>query len=582
MHHKSHKKTVCPWILGLTMATALFALIALFGDLKYRGNDDSLILRLFMGFTSTELPTFHAYLHPVLLYPLRWLSQLFPGVAWFSWMQLSFLWFACAVSVKCIVACFMKRGHALWWGAVWSAAYLICLYMVYCCQITYTITAAILGAAAVLQLLSVDMKNSSTGQVGRALLLALTLTVLAYGLRQITALPILAFCILCLLYLGCKNGDARLSLAPLCRFAVVSVIVFGLLTGGRALEIQHKGMADYLRWQAARINVMDYCTVPELPDEALELVGWSRTQAALIDRWNFMDGNINTQTFEAVAEYHQANNSLTFNQRLGNAFDLIVSLWNAERLAALSYTMVGALALLCAASLLHRRKDVIWQGLLLAAGLALAVALLLYLGWKGRLPLRAALTAMLPLAALVFGILPDCLPRPGDKAALPMLAVFTAVLLGFTVSYALPACREIARRPVDENDESTYLNPFQDLDELAASYPEYLFIYDDTFAADSRMFPSTDYGTPSNVLFWGGWGWRSPEYEQCLAAFGLDADTLDATVFLREDVYLARGALFPEPTALIARISELTGKDVGCFTDMDWGGAHTFQFYADE
>lgn len=91
MHHKSHKKTVCPWILGLTMATALFALIALFGDMKYRGNDDGLILRPFMGFDSTLLPTFHAYLHPVLLYPLRWLSQLFPGVAWFSWMQLSFL-----------------------------------------------------------------------------------------------------------------------------------------------------------------------------------------------------------------------------------------------------------------------------------------------------------------------------------------------------------------------------------------------------------------------------------------------------------------------------------------------------------
>ena len=39
-----------PWLTGLCMSTALMAAIFLFGDLKYAMNDDTAILRQYMGF----------------------------------------------------------------------------------------------------------------------------------------------------------------------------------------------------------------------------------------------------------------------------------------------------------------------------------------------------------------------------------------------------------------------------------------------------------------------------------------------------------------------------------------------------
>ena len=96
---------------------------------------------------------------------------------------------------------------------------------------------------------------------------------------------------------------------------------------------------------------------------------------------------------------------------------------------------------------------------------------------------------------------------------------------------------------------------------------------------DPRMFPNTENGVPTNVMFWGGWGTRSPEYMAQLSAFGIDPDNMDATIFLREDVRLARGCVSPEPLKLLAHLSDLRGDGVDYTIDSEWGGVYLFQFY---
>ena len=81
-----------PWTAAALMSSLLFLAIILFGDLHYANNDDGCILRPFMGFATPQLPTFHLYLNALLVYPLNWLGTAFPGVAWFSYLQLGFLW----------------------------------------------------------------------------------------------------------------------------------------------------------------------------------------------------------------------------------------------------------------------------------------------------------------------------------------------------------------------------------------------------------------------------------------------------------------------------------------------------------
>ena len=94
-----------------------------------------------------------------------------------------------------------------------------------------------------------------------------------------------------------------------------------------------------------------------------------------------------------------------------------------------------------------------------------------------------------------------------------------------------------------------------------------------------HMFPDTTAGIPTNVMFWGGWSCRSPEYVAQLKAFGIDADHLDATVFFKDNVRLARGLIDPEPNDLIAYLRELQGDDFDYTFDDEWGGVHTLQFY---
>lgn len=577
--------TRCDWLIGAAMATALLTLIVLFGDLGYAVNDDPAMLRPFMGFDRTEMPDFMMCLHPILVYPLRWLSFAVPRTAWFSIMQLAFIWLACAMSVKSVVGICARRGLNRAWGAAAGAAYLAVFCMTYSCKVTFTVTAAMLGGAAVLQVLSISLAAYSRRQVLRSLLMALVPVVLAYGLRQIAALPILGFCGIALLYVFMKElrlnkSAATAALKPACTFLVVSAVLFGVLIGGRELEIKLKGKEEYLHWQNASASVMDYHKVSDLPDSALESVGWTPAEREMVGLWYFMDENISIEAFEKLADYLHESDTRGTAERLNDAWEMLVSFREKEPVAWRS--VIAALGLMgfCAVALLLRGRGSLWRWLCLILGALLALALLMYLGYEGRLPLRAALMAFLPFAALLAGLAPDCLPEKSDMNVIKrvMSAAAAACVLALALNYAIPAAQKLAK-PISEEDTG---NPFADLDEYASEYPEYLIIYDNTFVSDMRMFPSTEYGTPSNVMFWGGWPTHSDEYNQRLEAFGIDPEHMDVSIFLREDVRLARGVLDTEPDELYEYLCEKTGKDVYLTMDADWGGVHTFQFYVDE
>ncbi|MEG1472284.1 MAG: hypothetical protein RSD76_07550, partial [Clostridia bacterium] len=135
-------------------------------------------------------------------------------------------------------------------------------------------------------------------------------------------------------------------------------------------------------------------------------------------------------------------------------------------------------------------------------------------------------------------------------------------------------------RPPVASAENEGLNAYADLDEYATENPDQLFVTDMTLAMDSRMFPAAmEGGLPANVVSWGGWGNRSPLYMAQLEAFGFDGASMDATLFLEDNVRLARGMLDPPPQRLMDYLSELSGGEVDYAFDADWGGIHIFQLY---
>lgn len=568
-----------PWLTGLLMSAALMAAIFLFGDLRYAMNDDTAILRQYMGFGTGEIPEAHAFLHPLLSTPLRWLGLAAPEVAWFSWMQLALLWLAGAVSVKALMQCFAKRGLSMAAGAGAGAVYLTLFVMTYACHVTFTVTAAVLGAAAVLQLCSIDGERYTDGQIFRSLLLALALTALCGGLRLICVLPVALFCALALVPLAMRDfgfgRKKKRSWKPLLCGVCVIVLALGAMPVWRAAKMKAAGMEDYLNWQDANGRVLDYYEVTNLTEEELELAGWTRKEADLLAQWCFLGSELTEESFHRLADELDSRWKAHPAARLQSAWQKVTALPEADPVAGRSALALLAALLLCALGLAFKREERLWPGLTLAAGLLAVGAFLMYLGWNGRLPVRAALQAVLPYGALVFGLLPVCLPKKPGKATKPVLAAGTALLLALTVCYAAPTVQALAK-PAEDPEA---LDPFSTLDMMAAEDPECLYFYDESLCADSRMLPGTEYGIPANLLFWGGWTFRSPEYMKCLSRFGISEEEMDTTLFLRDDVYLARGMIMPEPTALIDVLSEKTEEEIAAMQGGEEGGVYAFQFY---
>ena len=568
-----------PWLTGLLMSAALMAAIFLFGDLRYAMNDDTAILRQYMGFGTGEIPEAHAFLHPLLSTPLRWLGLAAPEVAWFSWMQLALLWLAGAVSVKALMQCFAKRGLSMAAGAGAGAVYLTLFVMTYACHVTFTVTAAVLGAAAVLQLCSIDGERYTNGQIFRSLLLALALTALCGGLRLICVLPVALFCALALVPLAMRDfgfgRKKKRSWKPLLCGVCVIVLALGAMPVWRAAKMKAAGMEDYLNWQDANGRVLDYYEVSNLTEEELELAGWTRKEADLLAQWCFLGSELTEESFQRLAGALESQSKTGLTARLQSAWQKVTALPEADPVAGRSALALLAALLLCALGLAFKREERLWPGLTLAAGLLAVGTFLMYLGWNGRLPVRAALQAVLPYGALVFGLLPVCLPKKPGRAAKPVLAAGTALLLALTVCYVVPAVQALAE-PAEDPEA---LDPFSTLDMMAAEDPECLYFYDESLCADSRMFPGTEYGIPANLLFWGGWTFRSPEYMKCLSRFGISEEELDTTLFLRDDVYLTRGMIMPEPTALIDVLSEKTEEEIAAMQGGEEGGVYAFQFY---
>lgn len=571
------KKTA--WLVGLGLSLCLMTAMYLWGDLRYLVNDDATIARQYMGFGTGEIPRAHMFLHPLLSAPLRALSVAVPGVAWFSWIQLALLTLGGAVSVKAVVVCFQNRGLSAAWGALAGAVYLLLFWTSYACHVNFSVTAAVLGAAAVLQLCSLDGERDNDGRIVGGMLLALALVMLCYALRQVCALPVLAFCALALARLAFGSfgigKKRRRSWKPLWIGVCAAAVAFAALPLWRSAELKTAGMEEYLLWQDANGAVVDYYDVSSLTEEQLAVAGWSQAEADALQRWFFMDENFTAESFQRLAALLETEKRESLSDALSRSLTALTSLTTAEPVATRSALALCAVLLLCAVGLLLRRKDALWQTLALLAGTGGAALLLLYLGWNGRLPLRAALQVILPLAALVFGLTPSCLPQKTGRWGRTCLCALGALVLALSAAYAVPACRALAK------NEEEGLEAFAALDELAASDPDSLYIYDGSLVGDTRMFPDTQYGAPDNLLFWGGWTFRSPEMLACLERFGVSPQEIDESLFLRDDVYLARGMIDPEPAELLRCVAEKEGCEPECVLDGEYGGVYTFQLYGE-
>ncbi len=521
MTHRNSVRSCWLWGAGITALAWGFLLC--FSDIYFAANDDQFILRAMTGFQPGGTPDFHPFLLGFYVYPLRWLQRFFPGVAWYSLLELLLLALALTVILKSLLQCWLRAGRRLRTGGLLCAGYAALYGSNYLARVTFTVTGAMLGAAAVAQILSIDCQSASDRSLLRAMTLAILLLILCYGLRQLSLVPVLGYCGIAFLLRFCSffgfGKQTKRSARPMLVAAGLALLILGGLFAGRALEIRLKQKQDALQWQQARSQVLDYINLKSLPSEALESVGWTDEQRILLDKWNTMDEAISTEALRSVRKNWYNSETTT---TAGAAIEDLRwrSPWFVQTMVVLFG--LGLFALFCA---FRNRRENPWLPLALLMTGLLCFLFFCYLALKGRLPYRAVTVALLPAAAMVFCLLGECpLPtaRKGWRAAL-------GILLAVSMAAPLPALLGAVRR---RRSPWAY-NAHADMDAQALAHPDLLLIYSTELVNDMRMFPDTSQGVPQNLTFWGGWSRGSEEYTAKLAAFGLDGEHFTAADWLR-------------------------------------------------
>lgn len=521
MTHRNSVRSCWLWGAGITALAWGFLLC--FSDIYFAANDDQFILRAMTGFQPGGTPDFHPFLLGFYVYPLRWLQRFFPGVAWYSLLELLLLALALTVILKSLLQCWLRAGRRLRTGLLLCAGYAALYGSNYLARVTFTVTGAMLGAAAVAQILSIDCQSASDRSLLRAMTLAILLLILCYGLRQLSLVPVLGYCGIAFLLRFCSffgfGKQTKRSARPMLVAAGLALLILGGLFAGRALEIRLKQKQDALQWQQARSQVLDYINLKSLPSEALESVGWTDEQRILLDKWNTMDEAISTEALRSVRKNWYNSETTT---TAGAAIEDLRwrSPWFVQTMVVLFG--LGLFALFCA---FRNRRENPWLPLALLMTGLLCFLFFCYLALKGRLPYRAVTVALLPAAAMVFCLLGECpLPtaRKGWRAAL-------GILLAVSMAAPLPALLGAVRR---RRSPWAY-NAHADMDAQALAHPDLLLIYSTELVNDMRMFPDMSQGVPQNLTFWGGWSRGSDEYNAKLAAFGLDGEHFTAADWLR-------------------------------------------------
>ena len=573
------KRMLC-WPLAMGVMAAFFAVAFLWLGPYYAANDDAGIMRPFLGYETGEPIHFHIYLHGLLAWPLYAFSRLWPGVAWYSWLQLALLFVSGSVCIKGIAQCFLKHGRPMWQGAVAALAFGAAFVLPWIVRVTFTQTAALLAAAAVLQTLCIDYENAAQGEVIRGLCGALALVALAYALRQIVLLPALAFCGVAFTYvLGRYYGlgkRKRRGARTLFIFLLIAAVALGGLLGWREWEIRANGAQDYLAWQAATEPLMDRYGFAGIPQEEFDKVGWSPNTAALVgSQWFFLDESISTEAFEQLNRYVATTPMASMQSWLSNAAEIVTCFPRDNPGFVPQLWLLLALLAACAlGAALSARGKRGWLGFALAGMVLLAAALLAYLAvCKGRMPLRAALQALLPLAAALAALLPACLEGRGARALSYAALAALVCLSGWYVCTALPGFHYEWTHP-QENAASV-----DDLYSYALGEEDMFIIHDLTLAGGMDLFPDFSEGVPHNVSLWGGWGLRSAYSVRQFANYGIDLLHFDPATFLREDVLFACGVVDPPPNQLLSYLREKVDPNVDYMIYGENGFAYFFQFY---
>lgn len=546
---------------------ALLAYVLACTNPHYDLGDDVLLARSFGGMVGGVYESFNYITHTFLGWLMHGLSLLWPDVAWFSVAQAALLWLSAYAAVLFAMRAAQRLALPAWCGWLAGMAYLLGLAAEGLTSVTYTLTAAAAGGAAVWRLMAVDWRAGRKAAV-RGALGSGALLYGAYLLRAQAFLPSLCIWVGALAALGLMK---RAPWRALGAGAAAVALLFGVSAGVRAVQLSAPERASYLAWQAARTQAVDYGGLAAAEAEALEAAGWTPEMAELALTGCLLDASVTTEALAALEPPEEAHTPQ-------EALETLRVLFRRSRGA---YWACAALAGLCALAALLAlagpRGSRLWP-FLASAGVGLAAAaMLLYLAWMGRLPARAAMTVLMPAIALAMWLVLHGAAGlwSAGRSLHRAVAVAAVVMCALLLAPCVKTAYHNTYNPFPGQGESACTR----LERYALAHEDRLFIADLSLGDDRSLFPDWSAGKPDNLLLaWGGWNNHSEGYCAALARFGYEHDGLRIADFADSPLRLVTGEDADPSEAFMACLDRQLGQPVTAVLEAEEGGFAVYAF----
>ncbi|MDO4484230.1 MAG: hypothetical protein Q4C54_07310 [Clostridia bacterium] len=419
---------------------------------------------------------------------------------------------------------------------------------------TYTIIAAWLVCAACAQVtvcIGYEKRDYLRGMVW-----AIVLACLSMLLRVQVILPLLCFCGLAgaaqLLFApGETKEDKAKAIRRIVAMGCAAAVCVGALYASDALNKRRPEFREYVAINDARTEVNDYhADVTALTEEQLDILGWTREEANMLDRFCTLDYRFTPEKLQQAVRFARENEPIHFH------FKVILGVRSMLQDLPGDPVFPVLLAMLALTLVMVLRRTGWKTRLMLLSVPLFSLLQLLYLYVAQRYPTRALVLAVYP-AFVVTAVLFILRLKPRNNTAAKRITGIVAC----AGALMLCCCSAAGfKTPVISlTDDFTPGQRQMACDEYARSHPDLFFFTDITL--DDSLYQDTASPRVQNLAQLIGWQTVNPDYYAQLAQYGINREDTDMTVFLRDDVRLiaGRGRVY---RALVAAIEKLADGPV--------------------
>ena len=572
-----HVSKNCILVLAVTAVNMLIMGICF--DFYYDLNDDTMMLDIMSGAYS-GVPDGH---NMQTLYPLGALIALCyricGGIPWYG-LFLCLCQFGCFYLIGMRLCVLVQRTGKDSTGGPYrkrdlvkkvSLLLLLSLFVWGLClahvmNIQYTVTCAVLSAAAIFLFLTTPDTDNGRQFVIRNIP-SMALVILAYQLRS--EMLLLTFPFICLAGLYRLTEEKQIFVKEnLFRYGgVLGIMLAGMLLSRGADYMAYGSAAwkDFLRFFEARTTVYDF--YPELITEdayqdALTRLGVAPYQQTLLRNYDYgLDEEIDTELLTELAEY--ATHTLgpardwggIFRKQVYRYYDRMLRGGDGAYSRMLLWMYVAVLAAGCSVRYGSRKEEnvpasggsgvcryaFVWQILLLAV---VRSAIWMFILLRGRDPERITHSLYVAEAALLLGML--CIQlmkgnwirfretgeeQPGSRRR---GASVIFMLLGLLCICHIPhSVRKVMAD--EESREISHVNCMK-IAQYCGAHPDNFYFKDvySTVGYSQRIFRDVDNSLANHDIM-GGWVCKSPLYDEKLEKFGIT--TMEEGLLRQDNVF---------------------------------------------